>query len=108
LSAADAEHPVSSESDGASLVEVTTIEDLSEAAGELNSIEATAAKKGVKEYYSLKEVQTTNSTVNKHSTPVGGDEDEDEDKDKHIHTMIIPKLLTNPGDSCAICIGTLE
>jgi hypothetical protein len=112
-SAADAEHPVSSESDGASPVEVTTTEDLGETAGELNSMEATAAEKGaappiVEEYHSLKEAQTTDSTVDKHSTPVGGDEDEDEDEDEHIHTAVVPKLLANPGDSCAICIGTLE
>lgn len=36
---------------------------------------------------------------------VSGD---DEDEDDHIHTAVPPELLTNPGDSCAICIDTLE
>lgn len=36
---------------------------------------------------------------------VTGDDDDDDD---HIHTAVPPELLTNPGDSCAICIDTLE
>ena len=36
---------------------------------------------------------------------VTGDDDEEDD---HIHTAVPPELLTNPGDSCAICIDTLE
>jgi hypothetical protein len=112
-SAADAEHPVGSGSDGASQAEVTTTEDFGETAGELKSIEATTAENRaappiVEEYYSLKEVQTTDSTVDKQDTPVGGDEDEDDDEDEHIHPTVAPELLANPGDSCAICIGTLE
>ncbi|KAL3422190.1 hypothetical protein PVAG01_06346 [Phlyctema vagabunda] len=47
----------------------------------------------------LKEVHTTASTVGK---------GEDDDEDDHIHTAVPPELLTNPGDSCAICIDTLE
>jgi hypothetical protein len=53
----------------------------------------------------LEEVQTTASTVNKRATANSGEEDEDDD---HIHTAVPPELLTNPGDSCAICIDTLE
>ena len=34
--------------------------------------------------------------------------DDDDDEDDHIHTAVPPELLTNPGDSCAICIDTLE
>jgi hypothetical protein len=33
---------------------------------------------------------------------------EEEEEDDHIHTAVPPELLTNPGDSCAICIDTLE
>lgn len=33
---------------------------------------------------------------------------DDDEEDDHIHTAIPPELLTNPGDSCAICIDTLE
>lgn len=55
---------------------------------------------------SLEHVRTTASTVDKH--PTGTTEIEDEDEDDHIHTAVPPELLTNPGDSCAICIDTLE
>lgn len=53
---------------------------------------------------------TTNQTVDEAFAPnltkqVTGDDDEDDD---HIHTAVPPELLTNPGDSCAICIDTLE
>lgn len=34
--------------------------------------------------------------------------DDDDDDDDHIHMAVPPELLTNPGDSCAICIDTLE
>jgi hypothetical protein len=113
LREADAEHPVSSESKGASPAEVSTREDLGETAGERNSMEATMAAKEaaspiVEEHHGLKEVQSTDSTVDKHDTPVGGDGDEDEDEDEHIHTAVAPELLANPGDSCAICLDTLE
>ena len=54
---------------------------------------------------SLEQVQTTSSTVDKHATRNSEDEDDDDD---HIHTAVPPELLTNPGDSCAICIDTLE
>jgi len=59
------------------------------------------------EHHGLEEVQTTASTVNKHPT-ITSENDEDDDDDDHIHTAVPPELLTNPGDSCAICIDTLE
>jgi hypothetical protein len=52
----------------------------------------------------LVEVQTTTSTVDKHATT----SEEDDEEDDHIHTAVPPELLSNPGDSCAICIDTLE
>lgn len=55
----------------------------------------------------LKEVPTRASTVdNKNAVAV--EEVEDDDEDDHIHTAVLPELLNNPGDSCAICIDTLE
>ena len=54
----------------------------------------------------LEEVRTTTSTVDKHPTVTS--EMDDDDEDDHIHTAVPPELLTNPGDSCAICIDTLE
>lgn len=60
----------------------------------------------VEERSSLDQVRTTASTVDKHPTAVNGEEDSDDDD--HIHTAVPPELLTNPGDSCAICIDTLE
>ncbi|KAI9760047.1 MAG: Alanine--tRNA ligase [Chaenotheca gracillima] len=35
-------------------------------------------------------------------------EEEEMEEDDHIHTAVPPELLTNPGDSCAICLDTLE
>ena len=68
-----------------------------------------ANSKGVngaaEEKNSLEQVQTTTSTVDKHATRTSEDEDDEYD---HIHTAVPPELLTNPGDSCAICIDTLE
>ncbi|KAG9247793.1 hypothetical protein BJ878DRAFT_491016 [Calycina marina] len=53
----------------------------------------------------LEKTQTTTSTVDKHETRTSED---DEDDDDHIHTAVPPELLTNPGDTCAICLDTLE
>jgi len=77
---------------------------------ERKSMEPTIAEKGiasptVEEDNRLQEVQTTASTVNKHPTTTSEEED---DEDDHIHTAVPPELLTNPGDTCAICIDTLE
>ncbi|RDL42531.1 uncharacterized protein BP5553_02510 [Venustampulla echinocandica] len=60
----------------------------------------------VEEVHNLEEVRTTTSTVDKH--PIVASEMDDDDEDDHIHTAVPPELLTNPGDSCAICIDTLE
>jgi hypothetical protein len=35
-------------------------------------------------------------------------EDEEEEEEDHIHDALPPELLTTPGDSCAICIDTIE
>jgi len=56
---------------------------------------------------SLEPVHTVASTVGKNPV-VDEEEQEDEEEDDHIHTAVPPELLTNPGDSCAICIDTLE
>ena len=74
---------------------------------------ATTAERGaappiIVEYYSLKDIKTTDSTVDKQETPRGRNEDEDGDEDKHIHTAVSPESLAQPGDSCTICISTLE
>jgi hypothetical protein len=74
------------------------------------SIEGTVVEKenaspAVEEANNLEEVRTTATTVDKHATVASV---EDEDDDDHIHTAVPPELLTNPGDSCAICIDTLE
>jgi hypothetical protein len=87
-------------------------EDLSEAAGKRKSVEASTVEKEPTspsiEHFGLKEVQTTDSTADKHDHSRGTDEDEEEEDDDHIHTAVAPELLANPGDSCAICIDTLE
>ncbi|POS85831.1 hypothetical protein EPUL_004086 [Erysiphe pulchra] len=45
------------------------------------------------------------SDAKKASVATEDDEDEDEDQ---IHIAVSPELLASPGDSCAICIDTLE
>lgn len=35
-------------------------------------------------------------------------EDEEDEEDDQIHIAVSPELLSSPGDSCAICIDTLE
>jgi hypothetical protein len=50
----------------------------------------------------LAEVKTT-ATVDADKA-----EDEEEDEEDHIHDALPPELLTTPGDSCAICIDTIE
>ncbi|TVY14968.1 E3 ubiquitin-protein ligase [Lachnellula arida] len=60
----------------------------------------------VEEQNKLEEVPTTTSTVDKLQTTAT--EMEEEDDDDHILTAVPPELLTTPGDSCAICIDTLE
>ncbi|TVY82876.1 E3 ubiquitin-protein ligase [Lachnellula suecica] len=72
------------------------------------SMEANAVEKEeiTEQRNSLEQVRTTASTVGKHPT-VTSEMDEDDDDD-HIHTAVPPELLQNPGDSCAICIDTLE
>ncbi|QSZ29290.1 hypothetical protein DSL72_003803 [Monilinia vaccinii-corymbosi] len=66
-----------------------------------------ATEESKEEVHHLEEVQTRASTVdNKNAVTV--EDVEDDDDDDHIHTAVPPELLNNPGDSCAICIDTLE
>ena len=71
-----------------------------------NAVEKNNATTTVEEQNNLEQVRTTASTVDKQPTAVS--ELDDDDDDDHIHTAVPPELLTNPGDSCAICIDTLE
>jgi Ring finger domain len=72
-----------------------------------SATEKAVASPTVEEHNRLEEVQTTASTVDKHPT-IANENDQSDDEDDHIHTAVPPELLTNPGDSCAICIDTLE
>lgn len=77
---------------------------------ERKSMEATTVEKGpatatVEEHNHLHEVETTATAVKQHPTTSS---EEDDDDDDHIETAVPPELLTNPGDTCAICIDTLE
>jgi Ring finger domain len=69
-------------------------------------VEKGDASPQVEEQNTLEQIGTTTSTVDKHPTTASGEEDSDDDD--HIHTAVPPELLANPGDSCAICIDTLE
>ncbi|PQE03325.1 hypothetical protein CJF30_00005544 [Rutstroemia sp. NJR-2017a BBW] len=58
------------------------------------------------EHHHLEQVQTSVSTLdNKHATVAN---EEDDEEDDHIHDAVLPEMLNNPGDTCAICIDTLE
>lgn len=82
----------------------TTVEGPGEAADKRKSVETATGEKEpispIVEHFGLKEVHTSDSNPDKH--------DDDDDDDEHIHTALAPELLANPGDSCAICIDTLE
>ncbi|RFU24763.1 hypothetical protein B7463_g11573, partial [Scytalidium lignicola] len=64
-----------------------------------------SASSQVEESAQLEQVETTATALHKQTT--SGSEEED-DEDDHIHTAVPPELLSTPGDSCAICIDTLE
>lgn len=56
----------------------------------------------------LQETKTMASTI-PDTAAVGAErEDEGEDDDDQIRTAVPTELLANPGDSCAICLDTLE
>lgn len=92
----------------------TAKNDIGEHFAERKSMEGTTSEKKtphtlVEEHHSLEEIQTADSAGDKHAPPVvDGDGDDDDDDDEHIHTAVPPELMTNPGDTCAICIDTLE
>jgi hypothetical protein len=65
------------------------------------------ATPAVEENNKLEQVQTTASTFNKRESTHSQDDD-DEDEDEQIHCAVPPEMLNSPGDSCAICIDTLE
>lgn len=56
----------------------------------------------------LDETKTTASTLPETAATAGEREDEADDEDDHIQTAVPTELLANPGDSCAICLDTLE
>ncbi len=46
--------------------------------------------------------------VNTTATVDGDKAEDEEDEEDHIHDALPPELLATPGDSCAICIDTIE
>lgn len=98
------EHSAGTPVDDKAVASTTEYKDVSE---QKATEGATTEAETKEEHHALDKVQTTASTVHKHATTTSEEEDED-DEDDHIHTAAPPELLTNPGDSCAICIDTLE
>jgi hypothetical protein len=94
----------------ATMTKAIPIEVLGESAGNRASVGASTVEKEssspILEHFGLKEVHTTDSNVDTQGNSRGDDDDDDDDE--HIHTALPPELLGNPGDSCAICIDTLE
>ncbi|KAF4629618.1 hypothetical protein G7Y89_g8526 [Cudoniella acicularis] len=100
-----------SEGEGAGTVSSPPASNLGGNFGDRKSMEASVVEKDtvtttVEEHNNLEQVRTTASTVDKHPTTTS--EVDEEEEDDHIHTAVPPELLANPGDSCAICIDTLE
>jgi hypothetical protein len=56
----------------------------------------------------LKEVETNATVDPKDPNAHHEEDDDDDDDDHHIHTALGPDVLDHPGDTCAICIDTLE
>lgn len=56
----------------------------------------------------LQETKTTTSTLPETATTGGEREEEVDDEDDQIQTAVPTEMLANPGDSCAICLDTLE
>lgn len=56
----------------------------------------------------LQEAKTTASTLPDTVATSGEREDEGDDEDDQIQTAVPTEMLANPGDSCAICLDTLE
>ncbi|KAI9849229.1 MAG: hypothetical protein M1838_000217, partial [Thelocarpon superellum] len=54
------------------------------------------------------ETKTNTSTLPETPTHAALMEEEEEEEDDHIHTAVPPEMLTNPGDSCAICLDNLD
>lgn len=108
-SLADSEQTLSRESKCSLSAEVARTEDIGgTASAEQKSMEtATADRRGtstvVEEHHILEEIRTTDSVNVKRK-----DEDESEDEDEHVRIAVTPGLLADPGDICAICIGTME
>ena len=102
----DAVAPVDDKLEAARPAKAAVTEDLGEAADKRKSTETAPGEKEPTspyvDHFGLKEVQTSESTAR------DGEDEDDDDDDEHIHTALPPELLANPGDSCAICIDTLE
>ncbi|CZS99056.1 related to ring finger protein 11 [Rhynchosporium agropyri] len=108
-SPAGTKHSVNTRPDTAASDREVAISSKNNFGADVKSVDAIVAEKGfesqtVEEQNRLEQVNTTTGTIDKHRT-TNSDDDEDDD---HIHTAVPPELLTNPGDSCAICIDTLE
>lgn len=56
----------------------------------------------------LQETKTVTSTIPESAAVGHHGDDEGEDDDDQIQTAVPTELLANPGDSCAICLDTLE
>ncbi|KAI9828644.1 MAG: hypothetical protein M1832_001747 [Thelocarpon impressellum] len=56
----------------------------------------------------LEETKTTASTIGENGNRATTDDDDDDEHEGHIHTALPAQYLSHPGDSCSICIDSLE
>lgn len=72
---------------------------------------ATASKKTEEEKTPMSRTDTVDTTGKDTTEGVSArrdDDDESEDEDDPIRTATAPEMLAEPGDTCAICLDTLE
>jgi hypothetical protein len=70
-------------------------------------VNKSALQDGEEEKVPIAKMETVDTT-GKDVTPVHRDEDESDDEDDPIRTAAAPEMLAEPGDTCAICLDTLE
>jgi hypothetical protein len=70
-------------------------------------VNKSALQDGEEEKVPIAKMETVDTT-GKDVTPVHRDEDESDDEDDPIRTATAPEMMAEPGDTCAICLDTLE
>lgn len=92
---------------GASITRAPTHDEPSTEHAEKTETATTVAKDERKSTEVATGAATTTAAPDRTDSP-GTDDDEHDEEDDRIHDAMPPELLEAPGDTCAICIDTLE